>query len=59
MKSTGTAYDKRQGVRGQFDAIVIGSGMGGLSVASLLAQEGKRILLLEQNNVVGGYSGGS
>ncbi|MFZ6766127.1 phytoene desaturase family protein [Undibacterium sp. Di26W] len=56
MESTGTAYRKHQGVSGEFDAIVIGSGMGGLSVASLLAQEGKRILLLEQNNVVGGMT---
>lgn len=46
MESTGTAYRKHEGVVGEFDAIVIGSGMGGLSVASLLAQEGKRILLL-------------
>lgn len=56
MESTGTAYRKHEGVVGEFDAIVIGSGMGGLSVASLLAQEGKRILLLEQNNVVGGMT---
>jgi len=56
MDSTGTAYRKHEGVVGEFDAIVIGSGMGGLSVASLLAQEGQRILLLEQHNVVGGMT---
>lgn len=56
MKTTGTAYRKHEGVKRQFDVVVIGSGMGGLSVASLLAQEGKKVLLLEQNNVVGGMT---
>ncbi|NIB37945.1 NAD(P)/FAD-dependent oxidoreductase [Pseudomaricurvus alkylphenolicus] len=37
-----------------YDAIVIGSGMGGLSVASVLSQKGRRVLLLEQHNVIGG-----
>ncbi|WP_161569639.1 phytoene desaturase family protein [Veronia nyctiphanis] len=37
-----------------YDAIVIGSGMGGMSVASILSQKGKRVLLLEQHNVIGG-----
>jgi all-trans-retinol 13,14-reductase len=36
------------------DAIVIGSGIGGLSVASLLAQAGKKVIVLEQHNVAGG-----
>jgi len=36
------------------DYIIIGSGMGGLSTASILAQEGKRVLVLEQHDVVGG-----
>jgi all-trans-retinol 13,14-reductase len=40
----------------QFDAIIIGSGTGGLSIASLLAQAGKKILLLEQHHRIGGYS---
>lgn len=39
-----------------YDAIVIGSGTGGLSVASILAQAGKRVLVLEQHFVVGGYT---
>ena len=39
-----------------YDAIVIGSGTGGLSVASLLAQEGKRVLVLEQHYLIGGYT---
>lgn len=36
------------------DAIVIGAGMGGLSTAAFLATNGKRVLVLEQNQVVGG-----
>ena len=40
-----------------FDAIVIGSGMGGLSVASILAQVfGKRVLILERHFKIGGFT---
>lgn len=56
METVGNAYRKTAGISGEFDAIVIGSGMGGLSVASTLAQQNKRVLLLEQNNVVGGMT---
>ena len=37
-----------------WDVIVIGSGMGALSCASLLANEGKSVLVLEQNYLPGG-----
>lgn len=39
-----------------FDAIVIGSGIGGLTCAALLAQSGKRVCVLEQHSVIGGYA---
>ena len=39
-----------------FDVIIIGSGTGGLSTASFLAQAGKRVLVLEQHKVLGGYT---
>ncbi|MBT3538855.1 NAD(P)/FAD-dependent oxidoreductase [Candidatus Parcubacteria bacterium] len=39
-----------------FDAIVIGSGTGGLSVAAVLAKEGKLVLVLEQHYIIGGYT---
>eukprot|EP00584_Thalassiosira_punctigera_P005922 CAMPEP_0172541900 /NCGR_PEP_ID=MMETSP1067-20121228/12622_1 /TAXON_ID=265564 ORGANISM="Thalassiosira punctigera, Strain Tpunct2005C2" /NCGR_SAMPLE_ID=MMETSP1067 /ASSEMBLY_ACC=CAM_ASM_000444 /LENGTH=581 /DNA_ID=CAMNT_0013328027 /DNA_START=70 /DNA_END=1815 /DNA_ORIENTATION=- len=36
------------------DAVVIGSGLGGLTTAALLAKEGKRVLVLEQHDIAGG-----
>jgi hypothetical protein len=36
------------------DAIVIGSGMGGLTAAAILARAGKRVLVVEQHDVAGG-----
>jgi prolycopene isomerase len=38
-----------------YDAIVIGSGMGGLTAAALLAKRGLRTLLVEKEGQVGGY----
>jgi phytoene desaturase len=38
-----------------YDAIVIGSGMGGLTAAALLAREGLKTLLFEKEGQVGGY----
>jgi prolycopene isomerase len=39
-----------------FDAIVVGAGLGGLSAATFLSQAGQRVLLLEKHNVPGGYA---
>ena len=41
---------------GPWDAIVIGSGPGGLGAAAALAQLGWRVLVLEQHYVAGGYT---
>jgi phytoene dehydrogenase-like protein len=38
-----------------YDAVVIGSGVGGLVAANLLAREGLKVLLAEQHYMVGGY----
>lgn len=39
-----------------YDAIVIGSGLGGLTTASILARHGKSVLILERHNVPGGFT---
>lgn len=39
-----------------YDAIVIGSGMGGMACATALAKVGKKVLMLEQHYVVGGMT---
>jgi all-trans-retinol 13,14-reductase len=36
------------------DVIIIGSGIGGLSTAALLAKQGKKVLVLEQHDIAGG-----
>ncbi|EDO43555.1 predicted protein [Nematostella vectensis] len=38
----------------EVDAVVIGSGIGGMTCASLLAKTGKKILVLEQHDQAGG-----
>ena len=39
----------------EYDVIVIGSGVGGLSSASILAKNGYKVLVLEQHDQVGGF----
>jgi len=40
----------------KYDAIIIGSGIGGLTTASILAKFGKKVLVLERHYVPGGFS---
>lgn len=42
----------------QWDAIIIGAGLGGLSAAAHLAKAGKAVLVLEQGEGPGGYAHG-
>ena len=39
-----------------YDAVVIGSGMGGLTTAALLSELGWRVCVLEQHYTAGGYT---
>ncbi|MCI5122720.1 MAG: FAD-binding protein, partial [Candidatus Electrothrix sp. AUS4] len=38
----------------QYDVIIIGSGLGGLTAGAKLAKEGKKVFLIEQHSVPGG-----
>ncbi len=42
--------------RNSWDAIVIGSGMGGLACAAALARTGHAVLVVEQHHVAGGLT---
>ncbi len=41
---------------GPYDAIVIGSGIGGLTTAACLSKAGQKVLVLEQHYTAGGYT---
>ena len=48
----------KQNIESNYDVIVIGSGLGGLSAASLLAKAGKSVLVVESHDRCGGYAHG-
>jgi prolycopene isomerase len=51
------ANGDRTGPRDEsYDAIVIGSGLGGVSAAALLAKHGQKTLVLERGDGIGGYA---
>jgi all-trans-retinol 13,14-reductase len=41
---------------GRWDAVVIGSGIGGMTTAAMLAKLGRRVLVLEQHVLPGGFT---
>lgn len=48
--------DPLEGVAERYDAIVIGSGLGGLTAANVLGKAGRRVLLVEQHYNYGGLA---
>ena len=38
----------------QYDVVIVGSGLGGLACALILAKEGRSVCVLEKNNQFGG-----
>ena len=55
-RKLGRSY-KQETPAGRWDAIVIGSGIGGLTSAALLARHGqKRVLVLERHSTAGGFT---
>ncbi len=55
MSFVGTKY-KPEHVDVQYDAVVIGSGMGSMSTAALLSKAGKKVLVLEKHYTAGGFT---
>lgn len=43
-----------EGIHRQYDVVIVGSGLGGLVSAVILAKEGLRVCVLEKNNQFGG-----
>ncbi|MCF2909102.1 NAD(P)/FAD-dependent oxidoreductase [Pseudoalteromonas sp. DL2-H2.2] len=43
-------------VDSQYDVIFVGAGLGSLSAASMIAQKGKKVLVVDKHNIPGGYA---
>ncbi len=52
----GSDADRKAPATGPWDAIVVGSGLSGLTTAAYLAANGKKVLVLERYDVAGGCS---
>jgi all-trans-retinol 13,14-reductase len=50
------SYKRKIDFQDNYDAIVIGSGMGSMTTAALLSKEGKKVLVLERHYVAGGFT---
>ena len=48
--------DFLKGAADEYDVVVIGSGLGGLTAANILARDGQKVLLLEQHYKLGGLA---
>jgi len=50
------SYKKQRQLFNKYDVIVIGSGIGSLTTATLLAKSGKKVLILERHYTAGGFT---
>ena len=50
------SYKQRPDIAEHYDVICIGSGLGSLTTASLLARKGKKVLVCEKHTTPGGYT---
>tara|TARA_R110002126_G_scaffold264475_3_gene407563 strand:- start:8312 stop:9901 length:1590 start_codon:yes stop_codon:yes gene_type:complete len=50
------SYKKNPALAEKYDTIIIGSGMGSLTTAAILAKEGKKVLVLERHYTAGGFT---
>ncbi|MFT6807130.1 MAG: all-trans-retinol 13,14-reductase [Saprospiraceae bacterium] len=50
------SYKQKPEISNHYDSIVIGSGMGSLTTAAILAKEGQRVLVLERHYTAGGFT---
>jgi all-trans-retinol 13,14-reductase len=50
------SYKKKPQLQEEYDTIIIGSGMGGLATAAILAKEGQKVLVLEKHYTPGGFT---
>ncbi len=49
-------FKKKETPKGPYDVIVIGSGLAGLTLAKKLGSHGRKVLLLESHNKLGGFA---
>ena len=50
------SYKRKPDLQDSYDTIIIGSGMGSLSTAAILAKEGQKVLVLERHYTAGGFT---
>jgi all-trans-retinol 13,14-reductase len=50
------SYKKNPTLSEKYDTIIIGSGMGSLTSAAILAKEGQKVLVLERHYTAGGFT---
>ena len=50
------SYKKQTILTQKYDTIIIGSGIGSLTTAAILAKEGQKVLVLERHYIAGGFT---